>query len=172
VLDRVAAASSILDGLAGAGEALLAVCDADGAAVRIDGDLRLLGETPEDVTALLDGLEGADVFATDAFDGPMPGVLAAPLAVARGNHIVWFRSEYVQEIQWAHAPKSLAVKDPDRLNPDGSFRTWAESVKGRSRPWAAVEIESVSELRSALGTFLITRAEQLAALNAELARSN
>ena len=30
----------------------------------------------------------------------------------------------------------------------------------------------MTELRSALGTFLITRAEQLAALNAELARSN
>ena len=33
-------------------------------------------------------------------------------------------------------------------------------------------MESVAELRSGLGTFLITRAEQLAALNAELARSN
>lgn len=170
LLDRVAASTSILDGLAG--EALLAVCDADGAAVRIDGELRLVGETPEDVTALLDGLEGADVVATHDAPGPMPGVLAAPLAVARGNHIVWFRSEYVHEIRWAHAPKSLAVKEPDRLNPDGSFRTWAESVKGQSRPWAAVEVESVTELRSALGTFLITRAEQLAALNAELARSN
>jgi light-regulated signal transduction histidine kinase (bacteriophytochrome) len=168
----VAASSSILDGLAGAGEALLAVCDADGAAVRIDGELRLVGETPEDVTALLDALESADVTATDGYPGPMPGVLAAPLAVARGNHIVWLRSEYVHEIKWAHAPKSLALKDVDRLNPDGSFRTWAESVKGRSRAWTGVEVESVTELRSALGTFLITRAEQLAALNAELARSN
>ncbi|MBE2316533.1 GAF domain-containing protein [Solirubrobacter sp. CPCC 204708] len=172
VLDRVAASSSILDGLEQAGEELLAVCDAEGAAIRIDGDLRLVGETPEDVAGILDGLEGADVFATDSFEGPMPGVLAAPLAVARGNHVVWFRSEYVHEIEWAHAPKSLAVKDPDRLNPDGSFRTWAESVEGRSRPWTTAEIESVAELRSALGTFLITRAEQLAALNAELARSN
>ena len=172
VLDRVAASSSILDGLASAGEALLAVCDADGAAIRIDGELRTMGETPADVAAVLDGLEGADVTAVEDFDGSMPGVLAAPLAVARGNHVVWFRREYVHEIRWAHAPKSLAVKDPDRLNPDGSFRTWAESVKGRSRPWDAVEVESVAELRSALGTFLITRAEQLAALNAELARSN
>jgi chemotaxis family two-component system sensor kinase Cph1 len=170
VLDRVAASQSILDGLAT--EALLAVCDADGAAVRIDGELRLVGETPDDVTALLDGLEGAEVFATHAHDGAMPGVLAAPLAVARGNHIVWFRSEYVHEIEWAHAPKSLAVKEPDRLNPDGSFRTWAQSVEGQSRPWSAAEVDSAGELRSALGTFLITRAEQLAALNAELARSN
>ena len=45
-------------------------------------------------------------------------------------------------------------------------------MQGESRPWAAVDVESVTELRSALGTFLITRAEQLAALNAELARSN
>ncbi len=172
VLDRVAASSSILEGLAEAGEELLAVCDADGAAIRIDGELRLVGETPDDVTALLDGLEGADVFATHNHDGAMPGVLAAPLAVARGNHIVWFRTEYVREIEWAHAPKSLAIKEPDRLNPDGSFRTWAESVQGESRPWAAVDVESVTELRSGLGTFLITRAEQLAALNAELARSN
>lgn len=172
VLDKVAASPNILDGLASAGEDLLAVCGADGAAIRIDDELRLIGETPEDVTALLDGLTGADVFATHRHDGEMPGVLAAPLAVARGNHIVWFRREYVHTIEWAHAPKSLAVKDPDRLNPDGSFRTWAESVQGESRPWSAVEVESVAELRSGLGTFLITRAEQLAALNAELARSN
>lgn len=172
VLDRVAASPSILDGLAAAGDDLLAVCGADGAAIRIDDELRLIGETPADVTALLDGLEGADVLATHSHAGEMPGVLAAPLAVARGNHIVWFRREYVHTIEWAHAPKSLAVKDPDRLNPDGSFRTWAESVQGESRPWSAVEVESVTELRSGLGTFLITRAEQLAALNAELARSN
>ncbi|MDA0178723.1 ATP-binding protein [Solirubrobacter phytolaccae] len=172
VLDRVAASSSILDGLAAAGEDLLAVCGADGAAIRIDDELRLIGETPGDVTALLDGLTSAEVFATDDHAGEMPGVLAAPLAVARGNHIVWFRREYVRTIEWAHAPKSLAIKEVDRLNPDGSFRTWAESVEGESKPWSTVEVESVAELRSALGTFLITRAEQLAALNAELARSN
>lgn len=172
VIDRVAASSSILDGLAAAGDDLLGVCGADGAAIRIDDELRLIGETPADVTALLDGLTSADVVATADAPGELPGVLAAPLAVARGNHIVWFRREYVRTIEWAHAPKSLAVKDPDRLNPDGSFRTWAESVKGESKPWDAVEVESAGELRSALGTFLITRAEQLAALNAELARSN
>jgi light-regulated signal transduction histidine kinase (bacteriophytochrome) len=172
VLDKVAASPNIVDGLAAAGEALLAVCGADGVAIRIDDELRLIGETPADVAALLDGLERADVFATHSDAGEMPGVLAAPLAVARGNHIVWFRREYVHTIEWAHAPKSLALKEPDRLNPDGSFRTWAESVKGESRPWSTVEVESVTELRSNLGTFLITRAEQLAALNAELARSN
>ena len=37
----------------------------------------------------------------------MPGVLAAPLDVARGNHIVWFRSEYVHEIEWAHGGRWL-----------------------------------------------------------------
>src|SRR5205085_10220667 len=96
------------------------------------------------------------------------GILAAPLAHARGNYSVWFRPEYLRTVTWGAAPKSIA----SRLTPAGSFQTWAESVEGASRPWRDVEVESAAELRSGLGTFLITRAEQLAALNAELARSN
>src|SRR4051794_2507370 len=175
VLDRIVASERIIDGLAG--DDLLAVCDAEGAAIRIDSELRLVGATPpaDAVEGLLDGL-GPEIAALDALGRPeladtAAGILAAPLAHQRGNHIVWFRPEYVRTVTWGAAPKSIAAGAP-RLTPDGSFRTWAESVEGASRPWEPAEIESAAELRSALGTFLITRAEQLAALNAELARSN
>ena len=166
VLDRVAASESILDGLDD--DALLAVCNAQGAAISIDGELRRVGRTPEAITPP----DSAEITHTDSAEGELPGVLMAPLAHERGNYIAWFRPEYVHTVKWAHAPKSLAAPERDRLTPDGSFGTWAESVEGSSKPWTAVEVESASELRSALGTFLITRAEQLAALNAELARSN
>ena len=129
VLDRVAASQGILDGLAC--EELLGVCNAQGAAVRIDGELRLVGQTPADVEGLL--LEGAEITHTDASGGELPGVLVAPLAHERGNFVAWFRPEWVHTVTWAHAPKSLAA--PDRLTPEGSFGTWAESVEGTSKPW-------------------------------------
>src|SRR3954447_9579931 len=95
VLDRVAASQSILDGLAG--HDLLGVCDADGAAVRIDGELRLVGAAPHNVTELLDGLpETAEISHTDALGGEIAGMLAAPLAHQRGNYVVWFRREWVR----------------------------------------------------------------------------
>jgi light-regulated signal transduction histidine kinase (bacteriophytochrome) len=168
VLDKVAASQSILGGLACA--ALLGVCNAQGAAVVIDGEVRLVGDTgtPADLEAL--AVDSAEITYTETAGGAFPGILVAPLAHERGNYIAWFRPEWAHTVTWAHAPKSLAA--PDRLTPEGSFGTWAESVEGTSKPWLPVEVESVSELRSAIGTFLITRAEQLAALNAELARSN
>src|SRR5204863_173089 len=95
-----------------------------------------------------DGLDVDRAVRRRAGEGEMPGVLVAPLAHERGNYIAWFRPEWVHTVTWAHPPKSLAA--PDRLTPEGSFGTWAESVEGMSTPWQPVEVESVSELRSAL----------------------
>ncbi|MDD7922154.1 response regulator [Actinomycetospora chibensis] len=188
VLEQVAAAETIPEGLADADAALLGVCDADGAAVRLGSELRLVGRTPDEaaVRSLLDELaarDTADVFQAASLAAALPGhagltdtasgLLAVPLGHARGNYLVWFRPEWVHTVTWGGARAATdrgAAQAP--LGPHGSFAQWAESVRATSRPWREVEVESVLELRGGLGTFLLTRAEQLAALNAELARSN
>jgi two-component system, chemotaxis family, sensor kinase Cph1 len=189
LLEKVAGARSIAQGLADSHQELLATCDADGVAVRIGADLELRGRTPPTgaVLALLDDLrerDGPDVFCTDSLGSVLPshaalaaeasGVLAVTLSRGQGNIIVWFRAEWPQTVTWGHqaAPPEPVPDGGRALGPHGSFAEWAQSVRGTSRPWRPAEVDSVVQLRSALGTFVLARAEELAELNEHLARSN
>jgi light-regulated signal transduction histidine kinase (bacteriophytochrome) len=189
LLEKVAGAPSVAQGLADAHQELLATCDADGVAVRIGADLELRGRTPaaDAVLALLDDLgerDGPDVFCTDALGSVLPqhaalaadasGVLAVTLSRGQGNTIIWFRAEWPHTVTWGHqtSPATPVGAGERALGPHGSFAEWAQSVRGTSRPWRPAEVDSVVQLRSALGTFVLARAEELAELNAHLARSN
>jgi light-regulated signal transduction histidine kinase (bacteriophytochrome) len=59
-----------------------------------------------------------------------------------------------------------------RLTPRASFELFVESVRGRSLPWLPVELNAAARLRVLVMELVIGRAEQLAELNADLARSN
>ena len=119
VLDRVAASQGILDGLDD--EALLAVCNAQGAAVCIDGEQRRIGLTP----AAIEPPTGPEITHTEAAAGELPGVLLAPLAHERGNYIAWFRPEYVHTV----TGRTRRSRWP---RPTGSPRK-ARSARGPSR---------------------------------------
>jgi diguanylate cyclase (GGDEF)-like protein len=100
---------------------------------------------------------GVEPFATDRLSVVFPeaepfasvasGMLAATLPGDDALTLMWFRGEQVREIAWAgnpHKPAEPGV-NPNALNPRESFATWKETVRGRCRPWEAVEIESVRE---------------------------
>src|SRR3954447_12097010 len=59
-----------------------------------------------------------------------------------------------------------------RVHPRKSFEAWKETVRGRSLPWRQSEIESAGELRNAVIGVVLRKAEELAAVSAELRRSN
>jgi two-component system, chemotaxis family, sensor kinase Cph1 len=100
-------------------------------------------------------ISSVGVFATDclseeypeakAFSSKASGVLATVLPADDPVTIMWFRPEQLEEINWAGNPHEPidALSRLGTLNPRKSFATWRETVKGRSRPWAAVDIESV-----------------------------
>lgn len=103
------------------------------------------------------------------------GLLAVPLARGHRNLILWFRPEQVQTFNWAGNPheKPQAVGPHGmRLTPRKSFELWQEQVRGRSRSWNAVEIDAALKLRLLTMDLVASRAEQLATMNADLARSN
>ena len=60
----------------------------------------------------------------------------------------------------------------NRLTPRASFELWQESVRFRSGPWKSVEIDAAARLRLLAMELVVSRAEHLAELNADLARSN
>jgi len=189
LLEHVAKGDSVTSGLAGSAHDLLGVCGADGAAVRVNGELRLVGETPpsgmiEVLVAELSKRSDGEPYVSDCVTDDFPdlrdfedagaGALAVPLSRLNGNFVMWFRPEWPHTVTWANSAAPVVREENGqlRLSPRESLEKWKQEVNGRSRPWLPAEVDSVRDLRSALGTFLLSRAEQLANANAALSAAN
>jgi serine phosphatase RsbU (regulator of sigma subunit) len=152
---------------------VLDLLPADGAAVRLNGQLRLLGRTPpaERVPALIGALLASGVPASDAVSSVLPeaadladtasGVLAVPLG--GGDFLAWFRPETLREVAWAGNPyqSKTAITDAGpRLSPRRSFAAWSETVRETSRPWRDHEIAAARGLASHLAEAVLNRAAE------------
>ncbi len=174
---------------------LLDAIDAGGAALYHLDRWWCVGRVPDvtqldELAAWLYGrpeLESATrpVFVTDALARACPsavglediasGVLAVALSRQRRGLMIWFRPQTMQTVKWAGNPHDEpAVPGPQglRLSPRASFEIFVESVRGQSLPWSGIEIDAALRLRLLVLELVITRAERLADLNADLTRSN
>lgn len=188
LLNHMAAADRFADGLARHGQELLRLTHAGGAAILHEGRCILIGATPPE-TAVHEivgwvGTRGEEVFATDSLADEMPGaeryketacgLLAAAVSQLHPSYVLWFRPEVVRDVSWGGDPTKPVEPAPAglRLHPRRSFELWRERVDLRSLPWRAAEIEAVRELRGAIVGIVMRKAEEMAALNEELKRSN
>ncbi len=125
------------------------------------------------------------VYATDSlsvdyrpaleFCASASGLLAIPLSRRGKQLILWFRPETMQTVKWGGNPHEMPVvlgPHGPRLTPRKSFDVFVESVSGRSIPWKEAEIDAASRLRGLIMEVVVERAEYLALLNEQLARSN
>jgi two-component system, chemotaxis family, sensor kinase Cph1 len=95
-------------------------------------------------------------FATDALSRIYPagsplcdvasGVLAVAVPGSEVHQIVWLRAEQVEVINWAGNPHKPVEAEANLLTPRKSFDLWRETVRERSEPWNAVEIETAERL--------------------------
>ena len=110
-----------------------------------------------------------------AFADVASGLLAAPLSRSGQNLMMWFRPEVKQTVNWGGNPDDKPMTPGPhgaRLTPRRSFELFSESVHQQSLPWLQVEIDAAARLRALIMELVIVRAERLAGLNADLARSN
>ncbi len=174
---------------------LLNGLEANGAALFHQGRWWLCGRTPNE--GQLDGLANwlelrselssstRPIFVTDhlaldypdgrSFSDTASGLIALSLSLQQRLLLLWFRGETLQSIHWAGSPHDKpTVMGPNgpRLTPRSSFDLFVESVQERSLPWSNAEVEAVLRLRLWVMELIIDRGERLAALNADLARSN
>ncbi|WP_451984596.1 ATP-binding protein [Azospirillum endophyticum] len=186
LLAHMAAAEHFIDGLLEDREDLLGLVNADGAAILFDGDCRLIGRTPpqeviEAIAADLAGQGIKDLFASHRLPVEMPaaagmertasGLLAISISQLHPSYLFWFRPEIVQSIDWAGDPKK--PRDASgQLSPRSSFEAWKETVIGQSLPWRHGEVEAAGDFRNAIVGIVLRKAEEMAALNEELRRSN
>ena len=191
LVEQMMHSEHMIDGLTGEALAVHDLLDAAGSAVRIGGELRLLGETPsaETVEHLLGWIAGqavtGDVWSTDslaavypggdALSGTAAGVLAVSLSETWQSAVLWFRPEQARTVDWGGAPKEAVGVSEDGLQvlqPRNSFAKWTQHVSGRSAPWTDGERAAAAEIRRAIVRVVLARADEMALLNAELARSN
>ncbi len=152
---------------------VLDLLPAGGAAVRLDGQLRLLGDTPppDRVTELVAAVVAAGVTATDAAARVVPaaadlvdtasGVLAVP--VGAGDFLAWFRPETLREVTWGgnpYASKIAQTDDGPRLSPRRSFAAWSETVRGTSAPWREHEVGAARALAAHLTAASLNRSDE------------
>ncbi len=174
---------------------LMSAMQADGAALFHRDRWWRVGQTPDD--SQLDALGhwlvqrmqlkpmGSPLFATHAlaadyspaaaYADVASGLLAAPLSRSGQNLVMWFRQEVAKTVDWGgnpHDKPTVTGPHGPRLTPRRSFELFTESVHQQALPWLQVEIDAAARLRTLIMELVVVRAEQMAGLNADLARSN
>ena len=191
LLRRMAESADLVEGLTGHEPNLLALADAQGAAIVFDGECSTIGATPTrpeilDLVRWLKVHADGEVFHTDslsrlypaaeAYKGVASGLISIATSKAQGHYVLWFRPEVVRTVDWGGDPnKAVEVSgsgEAARLSPRTSFEKWKEVVRLRSVPWLECEVDAARGLRDAILAVVVRRAEELTRLNLELERSN
>ena len=70
-------------------------------------------------------------------DLPYPGCLVFKIGYEFNNYyLVWFKSEFKEEIKWGGDPSNKAtLKEDGTLSPRNSFDAFVEKVDNKSKPW-------------------------------------
>ncbi|KAL6714425.1 hypothetical protein ACLMJK_007848 [Lecanora helva] len=94
------------------------------------------------------------------------GILLVPLSVGGNDFIVFFRKGHIREVKWAGNPYEKFVKEGTEgyLEPRKSFKTWRETVVGKSRDWTEEQIETAAVLCLVYGKFIEVWRQKEAAL--------
>jgi len=186
LLGRMAGDPDFMAALGRDQDNLLALVQASGAAIVHRGECLLHGECPTraQVLDLVQWLsvqqhEG-DLYCTDqlpirwkaaeAYADVASGVLAISISQIHDSFVLWFRPEVVRTVRWGGDPRKEETGLP--LSPRTSFEGWKETVRLQSLPWDEVDRDAALELRTAIVDIVLPKAEEMAALNEQLLRSN
>lgn len=162
---------------------------AGGAALLFNNQVHLVGRTPGEtvvrqLSALLSQGMADPVWATDRLGSLFPelagtaatasGVLSSRLSKQAQAYLFWFKPEESLTVSWAGDPNKPVNVGPhgDRLTPRKSFALWQETVKGRSQPWLACELDAARRLRQALLEYFVRHTEYLVRINTDLEERN
>lgn len=178
LLTQIAADQNYIATLEREADTLKRVTDADSVVLWLGDHYVDLGRTPEqqDLVRIVEWLDGRDelVFATSSLRNELPwadeireiasGMIAVRISDINSRYLIWFRREVIETVKWAGADSGETDKRK-LLTPRRSFEVWKETVRGQSRKWSDVEVQSATGFRSALVTVSLRAAEEKAMLN-------
>jgi light-regulated signal transduction histidine kinase (bacteriophytochrome) len=145
---------------------LLEILDADGVVIQFGGHSSSLGKTisAEQLRPIIGKLRaqavrgiasskilsGLDASA-ETYAKVASGALYVGLAASSGDYLLFLRGEREEIIRWAGNPdKSVSMDLEGKLHPRTSFAEWYQSLRGRSRPWSDIQLETARDLREQL----------------------
>ncbi|MFB2894483.1 PAS domain S-box protein [Aerosakkonemataceae cyanobacterium BLCC-F50] len=185
-VEAISQSESLADALLKEPNNLLDLVGAEGAVVFDNGNFTIIGQTPEftDIQELINWLTttiNQEIFSTDSLPKLYPasekfkevgsGLLALSISQIQKHYILWFRPEVIQTVNWAGNPQKPVEVEQNgdvRLTPRKSFDLWQETVRLKSLPWQQCEIEIALELRSAIVSIVLRKADELAKVNQQL----
>ena len=187
----ISQADELESGLTQNPQHLLDLAGANGVALSFGAEITSIGKTPDRkfIKKILPWLEAQFdddvIYETNSLERVYPaaeaersvasGLLALLISRVQKTFIIWFRPEVVQTVNWGGNPHKLVEIEEDgtiRMSPRKSFAKWQETVRGKSLPWKACEVEAALELRSSIVGIVLRKADKLTQVNQELARSN
>ncbi|MGL5939784.1 MAG: ATP-binding protein [Waterburya sp.] len=190
-VEAISLAAELETGLTQDPTHLLDLVDASGVALSFGDKITLINNTPdkEFIKAMLPWLETQFnqevVYETNSLAQVYPpaeeykevasGLLALLISRVQKTFILWFRPEVIQTVNWGGNPnKPVEIEEDEviRISPRKSFAKWQETVRLKSLPWKACEVEAAIELRSSIVSVVLRKADQLTQVNQELTRSN
>jgi light-regulated signal transduction histidine kinase (bacteriophytochrome)/CheY-like chemotaxis protein len=183
-MGAIEASKSLVDEEHFRNRALLDLLDADGLLTSIDGVITVEGATVgEDFLAPLLGklryISSRGIASSNAlsaldsraasYASQASGALYLGLTEGSGDYLLFLRQELIETVRWAGNPdKAVGVDEHGRMHPRTSFAAWQETVRGCSRPWSQVELDSARVLREQL--LRLRAAQALEVLNKSLGR--
>lgn len=188
LLTYMASEENYMDGLTLHPDELLSLTGASGAAVVLGKQVFLFGKTPTELQVLrlttwLQANRSHDIYVSECVQHDYPaaksftnvasGVVAVSISRFNEAYVLWFRPEVVETVRWAGDPQKPVVAE-GRLpvHPRTSFDIWLQIVRGRSAPWSSEEVDAVADFRAAVLEIVLSRAEELASLAADLKLAN
>ncbi len=169
--DKIYAEDNLVAALFSEGsEHILSLFKATGAVIVLNGRIESTGLIPpkEELENLLLWLEGKNfnsVFATrhlsdlyeDAaeFTSEASGLLFIPIESEKGEFLVCFRPEVIEDINWGGDPNQAINFDKDgkHYHPRNSFSSWKQTVHQHTLPWSKYELDVAESLRTFLFEF-------------------
>ena len=165
LMQQVYQSKDLFEGLFNSKVSLLELLNAGGAALVNPKQIRVAGNAPSKdqiremiywlqnnasgevfhVTNLTDVYEPAQEFSNVA-----SGMIALPIDAAKGEFIIGFRPEVVQEVNWGGNPNEAINFEKDNVtyHPRNSFRLWQQVVKNTSLPWRAEEVMVAEDFKN------------------------
>lgn len=177
---------------------LLALCQASGVAILLDGEVYNNGKTPpvEDIKRIAAWAAGnhlKGMFNTSRLVDHFPDAHTCPMAsgiiyysLSKNNNaaVLWFNPETLEEVYWAGDPEKTIIKNESGLHPRKSFEKWKQVLKCEARQWTAPQLTAAASvaynLQKHISLILLTEeeteqrqlAQQLQESNAELENIN
>lgn len=172
LVEQVYNSGDLIQGLLGRDASVLQLLNATGAVLIYDKRLETIGTVPgkNDLKDLFLWLQtsGYDQVVQEThlagiYDPAVryadigSGLLVIPIQPGKGEYLVAFRPEVVQEVNWGGNPNEAVrfEKDNIQYHPRTSFAIWQQTVRNTALPWKHTEMAMASHLRNFILEYIV-----------------